>query len=379
MQSIKALVKKLEKEEQVKEAKQACNFVPKSIPSAVYYSDIIVDPDYPRALCRYRDLRYLNSNSLIDSKLYYYNASLVDNGDTYRLFYRVGDEPKGCRDMIATCLLKKNLDVVKSSNMYIKVHSNWLESANTTKLKEMIPYMFNDGEHVEDPRAVKFNDSWFVFYTDGLKIGVAKLDMKCETLYTHYLSTPKVFKHGDSDGREKNWIPFVSNNNLYILYSDTPRSIIRCVDTGSDLQFVNFTKQDEDPIKYWNYGNIRGGAPPVIYDSNFLIWFFHSQKKYETHIGSKTVYMMGAYVSQNTYPFTIVKYCKLPLLIGIASEASTTRSLQDYVVFPCGAVKTVRGWKVSMGVNDVDIAFLDVEEKHFLWENVKEALTVLKF
>jgi len=371
MNTIKAIVQRLKNE---KPAIQIPIFVPKSIPLAVESVNITPDPEYPRALCRYRDLQYLDSKDLIDSKLYYYNASIVDNEDTYRLFYRLGDEPKGCRDMIATCLLTKDLEVVDSSNMYIKVHSNWTESATTLYLKRMVPYIFNNDEHVEDPRAVKFNNSWFVFYTDGLRMGVAKLDLNCKTIYTHYLSTPEVFRNTDSDGREKNWIPFVNNNSLYILYSDSPRSIIRCTDTAIGLQFIAFRTEFENPVKYWNYGSIRGGAPPVKYDSNSLIWFFHSHKSYVTHVGKKNVYMIGAYVSANTYPFPIIKYCKLPLLLGIPAEASTNRLIQDCVVFPCGAVETETGWKISMGINDVEIAFLDVEEKHFLWDKVKTPL-----
>jgi predicted GH43/DUF377 family glycosyl hydrolase len=62
------------------------------------------------------------------------------------------------------------------------------------------------------------------------------------------------------------------------------------------------------------------------------------------------------------------------LLLGIPAEASTNRLIQDCVVFPCGAVETETGWKISMGINDVEIAFLDVEEKYFLWDKVKTQL-----
>jgi predicted GH43/DUF377 family glycosyl hydrolase len=83
--------------------------------------------------------------------------------------------------------------------------------------------------------------------------------------------------------------------------------------------------------------------------------------------GGQLEYMFGVYVTDNTHPFILRKFCRLPLLIGIPAHASTTLSLQNRVVYPCGLVKRGEGWKISMGVNDYEIAFLDVTEKDFLW------------
>ena len=80
-----------------------------------------------------------------------------------------------------------------------------------------MPYVFKSGEHVEDPRAIIFNNHYFVFYTDGLTIGVAKLDMNCETIYSHYLFCPDKTEFKHHDGREKNWIPFIQENQLLLL------------------------------------------------------------------------------------------------------------------------------------------------------------------
>jgi hypothetical protein len=51
----------------------------------------------------------------------------------------------------------------------------------------MKSFVFKDNHHVEDPRAIEFNNHWFVFYTDGLTIGVAKLTLDtCDVIYSHY-------------------------------------------------------------------------------------------------------------------------------------------------------------------------------------------------
>jgi hypothetical protein len=315
---------------------------------------------YPQSLCEYHRLNFLDLK--FKDYLYFYNACLLENN---RLFFRCGKEPKGFEDRIGTLLLDSNLKVIRETIKLINVHSRWEESATTNILKTMLPYVFKDGEHVEDPRAIMFKGNYFVFYTDGLTIGVAKLDLDCNTVYSHYLKTPNVtFKN--SDGREKNWIPFIYEDSIHILYGTDPLVYFKLKDTGTKLEYdilYNLAKTIT-----WNYGYIRGGAPPCEYTKNSLLWCFHSTKIFDSHVKSKAIhYMFGVYVTENKFPFDLIKFCRLPLLIGIASHASETLSLQHHVVYPCGVIKTKQGWRISMGINDYKIAFLDITEKDFLW------------
>jgi predicted GH43/DUF377 family glycosyl hydrolase len=118
----------------------------------------------------------------------------------------------------------------------------------------------------------------------------------------------------------------------------------------------------------WKFGYIRGGAPPCEYNRNTLLWCFHSTKTFNSYVKEKANhYMFSVYVTENIFPFNVIKICKLPLLIGIPAHASETLSLQNHVVYPCGIIKTGEGWRISMGINDYKIAFLDITEKDFLW------------
>jgi predicted GH43/DUF377 family glycosyl hydrolase len=318
------------------------------------------------SICEYKRLKFLDSTKLIepDRNTYFYNGCIIDN---HRLFYRVGTINKGYEDKIATCLLDDSLNVIPETNKYINVHSSWSQSARTRKLKDMIPSPFKNGQHVEDPRAIIVGCSYFVFYTDGLTVGVAKLNLSCNTIYSHYLYVPTdspVFS--DSDGREKNWSPVVSDNTIYLLYSVNPLVYFKCVDKGDSLEISNVLPLNKK--LYWPYGHIRGGTPATKYDDNSLLWCFHSVLYFDTHSRKMSShYMFSVYVTTNTFPFDLIKICNLPLLIGIPSHFTKTLYLQHNVVFPCGLIKTDNGWRISMGVNDYEIAFLDVTENDFFW------------
>lgn len=342
-----------------------------------------------------KDIQYLDLKSLIepDVNLYYYNSCICTYKDGYRLFYRCGKNPKGCDDKIATCLLRKNLQVIPNTNQYINVFSNWQASrdAGPDTLDRHIRYFYSDtntvksfiykdGTHVEDPRVVEFQGYWFLFYTDGLTVGVAKLDIDtCDVIYSHFLDVPpeNIISKG-SDGREKNWIPIVSNNELYLLYSDTPRTFIHCKDTDAKLFAEKYEKLNY--IVDWKYGSIRGGCPPLYYDKTSFIWFFHSSKEiyYSMSTPNNKIYYIGAYITSNVYPFEIKQITKFPILFGPPSPLRPGLYYQTNVVFPCGAVADGTDFLISMGINDYCIGHLKVTRNDIIWNPFKKTLTFLK-
>lgn len=351
--------------------------------------------DQPRSLCSYEDLIILDSSKLIDygENVYFYNSCICEYKDGYRLFYRCGKNPKTAQDRIATCLLTKDLQVVEGTNKYVGVYSNWEASKRTgpDNTNRNIKYaysengkivykhfVYKDGEHVEDPRVVEFNNAWFMFYTDGVSIGVAKLDLEtCDVIYSHFMNSPPQYvkRSVDSDSREKNWIPFVNNNQLYLLYSDSPRTYILCADNKNRLEVQKYDKMLYS-LNY-DYGTIRGGCSPLKFNETTFIWFFHSTRRSNTIVGDgRSIYMISAYLSSNNYPFEVSKILIAPILVGIPSPFNSTILLQDNVVYPCGAVVIDdETFLISMGVNDYKIGHLYVKKSDLLWKNADKQLT----
>jgi predicted GH43/DUF377 family glycosyl hydrolase len=340
-------------------------------------------------------LNYLNSNDLIEPEinLYYYNSCICKYNDLYRLFYRCGKNPKTCEDRIATCLLTKELQVVPNSNKYVAVFSNWQASRNAgpdtldrhiryyySASEDVKSFIYKDGYHVEDPRVVEFQGSWFMFYTDGLTVGVAKLELDtCDVIYSHFLDVPPThIVSSQSDGREKNWIPIVSSNKLYLLYSDTPRTFIHCIDEATKLSVEKYDKLNYNVL--WNYGSVRGGCPPIEYDENTLIWFFHSSKAFYSSIQTlnNKIYFIGAYLTSKTYPFEIKEVTQYPIFFGFPSSISVEKSYQTNVVFPCGAIYEEGRFIISMGVNDHYIGHLQFDKSNIIWKPFEKTFLFLK-
>jgi len=241
-----------------------------------------------------------------------YNACLVHD----RLFFRsvkvIGE------DDIMTCKIK-NFKYVPGSKKTLSLISS-----------------FKNNKHVEDPRVILHRGNYFVCYTDGYNIGIAKLDLDCNTIYSHYLNKPDEVKFEGGDGREKNWLPISNGDMIDFWYGDNPRTFLTYRDKGTSLEFYSYLKTYQR-VKS-NFGNIRGGCAPIDYDdSGIKIWFFH------TLFEGK--YRIGAYLTKG---LDIIKITPQPILTG------------DHIVFPCGAIQRDGDFYISMGIQDKTIGILKV-------------------
>lgn len=204
---------------------------------------------------------------------------------------------------------------------------------NTVKTLQLVS-KFNN-KHVEDPRAILHNGNYFVCYTDGYNVGIAKLDINYNTIYSHYLKKPDEIRFEGGDGREKNWLPISMGDTIHFWYGDNPRTFLIYNDTGRSLEYVSYIKTGQRVVS--KFGTIRGGCPPIPYDDEKQIWFFHTffEKKYR----------IGAYLTSG---LNVVGITPCPILTG------------NHIVFPCGAIQYDGDFYVSMGVQDKDIGILKV-------------------
>lgn len=140
---------------------------------------------------------------------------------------------------------------------------------------------------------------------------------------------------------EKNWV-FFENKAVY--WTDK-KHIIYVFSSFKEDQIQKLDTFETTGIS-WDYGEIRGGTPPV--KRNNLYWsFFHSCY---TPKDEKTIYVMGAYAFETSAPHRIVYYTKKPILFGTHAEPHNDFSKK--VVFPCGAYIENATWIVSFGSND---------------------------
>ncbi len=168
------------------------------------------------------------------------------------------------------------------------------------------------------------------------------------------------FGHNDFSGMEKNWVFFSYGGKVHAIYScATDHTVI-------ELKGERVVNYHATPGPTWNYGEIRGGTPPVPYRDDTWLRFFHSriweEKRRKPRNKTERIfnptdripwrYYVGALVMESTPPFRVLKVSSSPILTGNEQWVPGCPHWKPNVVIPYGCVPQENGWTVSLGVND---------------------------
>jgi predicted GH43/DUF377 family glycosyl hydrolase len=130
------------------------------------------------------------------------------------------------------------------------------------------------------------------------------------------------------------------------------------------LQQIEQVYETQASDLHWPWGQPRGGTPPVLVDGEY--WsFFHSciDDPYHTRR-----YFMGAYAFSAMPPFRITRMSRTPIMAG--SNKDRWGNGKPLVVFPCGALLRNGIWMVTLGVNDLNCAWVEIPHESLLEQTV---------
>jgi FkbM family methyltransferase len=220
-----------------------------------------------------------------------------------------------------------------------------------------------------DPRAIRIGERTLIFYTiierdpedtvNGSSVALAEFKVNGDRwTYVAGFVLPKrpiqkPLSTEANENWEKNWVPFpIDESRVGLIYSHDPWDIITLniePDKAPHLESI-----DSSPPIQWDYGTIRGGTPPVTYDDEHLITFFHSAQV----IGSRRVYSVGACVFMVRAPYRPVSMTSNPLLMAPYRTGAHRFGwhFAGSVVFPLGAERTAECYTLLCGRDDGEIA-----------------------
>ncbi len=175
-----------------------------------------------------------------------------------------------------------------------------------------------------------------------------------------YISEINKLHYPDGVGsHQKNWSPFVYQDELYFIYSATPHTILHYDFSTKQLALAYQTESAKKIVqKLWPYGEIKGGTPAIyIPELDAYLTFFHSFVRYkfgEPEWAGRIeplwrIYYMGAYIFDSKPPFKILAMTKRPL--SYAGQYKD-RNTNYHIIFPCGFVARENEFVISSGIAD---------------------------
>ena len=284
----------------------------------------------------------------------YFNCGLVRRPDGLWLIARRSRNRKGLafgyNDLVAFLLDEKTHRPLRGS--LIQMQKRWPD------------------EQWEDARAVYHNGRTFISCCDfiwnrGSWTGAHQIVEEVTDGWSSIRRHDPIYGHneynlGQNKWHEKNWIWFVHEGKWHLVYQANPHTVAEFND--------NFELMNEwvNPVLdlAWDYGEIRGGTPPVRIRDGVRdeFWtFFHSSTPWKAPFRQ---YHMGVYAFEAKPPFRITRISTFPILSGSQDDPHGPK--KPIVVFAQGAVWENDSWFVTMGVNDMKCAWIEIPHQQLL-------------
>lgn len=227
----------------------------------------------------------------------------------------------------------------------------------------------------EDARLIQVKNRLFIVYSDnpdlkitrgGFRMHIAELLCEGDTIKVAKIDAITRFEGQDQNVREKNWVPFVYKDTLYLGYSLTPHIIFKPRFGFGECETIATTKSNIS----WDYGILRGGTPGIPIGNEYLA-FFHSSIPMQTvHSFEKPSlhYFMGAYTFSKSPPFEIKRISKKPI---VGKNFYNGNSYKPYwhpvkAIFPGGFLMDENWIYVFYGRDDHEIWVATIDKKKLL-------------
>lgn len=267
-----------------------------------------------------------------------YNAALeVFNDNEFITFYRWEQKPCYSPFYIEYGFLLESGEISVKDSIFKSLHSG-------------APY-YNpkiDYTHVEyDPKLIRWQDDYVL--TTVKNQYYCSRHVTIDSNKNVFFSNSTMFRGMNFKlaGQEKNWMPFVYKDLLYMVYSIQPHIVLRFRNSG----WVE--KLYETPFSFeWAWGRLSGGTQAVKLPTGEYLAFFHSfLSDKRGDFRTPRQYYAGAYCFEANPPFRITKITPEPLIWnGLYNVISDS---PHKVVFPSGLVLKNDLLYMMYGENDI--------------------------
>lgn len=287
-----------------------------------------------------------------------FNASVVKWKDGLLLSFRIIPDAKDC--------FHSRIGLIWLNN-----HFEPIGIPQILNLREFssIPH------RTEDARLICLKDRLFMVYQDNTEFNISKKGFRMYVAEICYNESTFCVKNciclspfeGESPNlREKNWVPFVHEDQLFLAYSLNPHRIfLPKLETGECLTAFNTFS-----IIQWNWGILRGGTPGLIVDDQYLAFFHSSVNMATSHSEGKNSkhYFIGAYTFANQPPFQVTQISPEPIIGQNFYQGENYKPYWKPIqaAFPCGFIFDDQYIWLTYGRQDHEIWVIKLNKQGLL-------------
>ena len=215
-------------------------------------------------LNRHRIKHYIKRDKII-----LYNEKDIGSNKYSRLRLKVLNIPKNLNDLCECGSGKK----YKKCKLRFKCN-DYKNNFQILRFKGQIK-ITKRNSGIEDPRIIFFNNKYYSI-CNGLDRNLMKNMYICD-LVGNKLVKLWINNFDISNIKiQKNWTPYVYNNNLYFIYAFSKLTVLKLIDISTgECECVS-----GNPLKFNDEYSFFGGTPLIHWNTDCYIGFAHSRKPY---------------------------------------------------------------------------------------------------
>lgn len=243
---------------------------------------------------------------------------------------------------------------------------------------QLLPLRSADSQipcRAEDGRLIQLQDSLLMVYSDcsepqiskgGFRVHIAEITHDGANFNIAHQESLTQFEGASRARREKNWVPFVYQNQLLLSYSINPHLVLRPLLWTNACETTSWSRGEPK----WEWGDLLGGTTALPHNDQYLS-FFHSSSKIAT-VQSGGVpmlhYFMGAYLYNAAPPFMLTHISPHPI---VAPEFYQGEEHEYYwkpvqAIFPCGYIQDEQYIWIAYGRQDHETWVVKLDKKGLL-------------
>ena len=233
----------------------------------------------------------------------------------------------------------------------------------------------NVPSRAEDARLISVGERLYIVYANnkdekitagGFRVYVSQLDYRDDRFYLKHTECLTDFEGVNPKLREKNWVAFDYNHELFLAYSLNPHLIFKPLFKDGLCETFAKSKACID----WDLGLLRGGTPALLIDDKYISFFHSSTKMSSLQSDNKETlhYFMGAYTFSKEPPFTIQSISSFPIIGKNFYEGKKYKPYWHAVqaVFPGGFIYDDYNFFVVYGRQDHEAWVVKLDKKRLL-------------
>lgn len=284
-----------------------------------------------------------------------YNCSLVEKKGKLFMVYRYEPSMHYTTEVALVELEPETLTPKLGTNQKL---DTFRYNSNTSTIDDPRAFMFQGDMHAMCAHGRLINGPGGTGWSSSVVLATfderGRVSSQYLPSYGRNMNSSNLVEH--INATEKNWSPFVHEDQIHLIYSINPTVVLRINTQSKSTEELSIVSYPEHTFDFWRWGSFLAGGTNLIRVGNEFIGLHHTFLEKNPGKPDVRQYYSGLYAISAEAPFRVTRMSSKPVLNSKMDAKKDMRHNEHYwkpnVAYPCGLIEQGDKLLVSYGWQD---------------------------